>query len=188
MTTTRPEEPTHVVPPVRTSRLEALIQRAGDQPAHPHRPAGRRDTTSEQPDFLFSADGWRELLRQPTILILVAVGEAMVIVTRNVDLSVGSVLGLATYFAGWLFHNVDGIPIVVVVAAAVLLGAVLGLFNGVLVALLNVPALVITLGHALRLSRHRRAVDRRRLHPLVLAADGTSRRWACRRCSPSRCS
>lgn len=103
-------------------------------------------TTSKHHDFLVSADGWRELLRQPTILILIAVGEAIVIVTRNVDLSVGSVLGLTTYCAGWLFANVDGIPIVAVVACAIVVGALLGLVNGVLVAFLEVPSLVITLG------------------------------------------
>jgi rhamnose transport system permease protein len=103
-------------------------------------------TTARHHDFLFSSDGWRELLRQPTILILIGVGEALVIITRNIDVSVGSILGLTTYFAGWLFHNVTGIPIVAVVVCAVLLGAVLGLFNGVLVAFLNVPSLVITLG------------------------------------------
>ena len=103
-------------------------------------------TTARHHDFLFSSDGWRELLRQPTILILIGVGEALVIITRNIDVSVGSILGLTTYFAGWLFHTVDGIPIVVVVLCAVALGTVLGLFNGVLVAFLNVPSLVITLG------------------------------------------
>jgi rhamnose transport system permease protein len=70
----------------------------------------------------------------------------MVIVTRNVDLSVGSIVGLTTYFAGWLFANVHGIPIVVVVAAALVAGGLLGLVNGVLVAFLEVPSLVITLG------------------------------------------
>jgi rhamnose transport system permease protein len=103
-------------------------------------------TTARHHDFLFSSDGWRELLRQPTILILVGVGEAMVIITRNIDVSVGSIVGLTTYFAGWLFHTVDGIPILVVVAGAIALGTVLGLFNGLLVAFLNVPSLVITLG------------------------------------------
>ncbi len=103
-------------------------------------------TTAIHPTFLFSADGWRELLRQPTMLVLVAVGGAVVIITRNIDLSVGSVLGLSTYLAGWLFANVPGIPIVLVALAAVALGAALGLINGLLTAFLKVPSLVITLG------------------------------------------
>ena len=103
-------------------------------------------TSVTQPGFLFSDGGWRELLRQPTILILLAVGQAVVIITRNIDLSVGSIVCLSTYTAGTLFANVPGIPIILVVIVSVLVGAVLGLFNGLLVAFLKVPSLVITLG------------------------------------------
>lgn len=102
--------------------------------------------TVKNPNFLFSADGWRDLLLTPSILMLVAVGQAIVIITRNVDLSVGSVMGLTAYLTGRLFVDVPGIPIVVVVIAAVLLGAFLGLVNGALVAFAKVPAMVITLG------------------------------------------
>lgn len=102
--------------------------------------------TVKNPNFLFSADGWRDLLLTPSILMLVAVGQAIVIITRNVDLSVGSVMGLTAYLTGRLFVDMPGIPIVVVVIAAVLLGAFLGLVNGALVAFAKVPAMVITLG------------------------------------------
>ncbi|MGJ0390958.1 ABC transporter permease [Microbacterium sp. CGR1] len=102
--------------------------------------------TVKNPNFLFSSDGWRDLLLTPSILMLVAVGQAIVIITRNVDLSVGSVMGLTAYLTGRLFVDVPGIPIVVVVIAAVLLGAFLGLVNGALVAFAKVPAMVITLG------------------------------------------
>ena len=68
------------------------------------------------------------------------------IITRNVDLSVGSVLGLTAYLTGRLFIDHPGIPIVVVVLAGLLAGAVLGLVNGLLVGFGRVPALVITLG------------------------------------------
>lgn len=102
--------------------------------------------TVKNPAFLFSSDGWRDLLLTPSILMLVAVGQAIVIITRNVDLSVGSVMGLTAYLTGRLFVDVPGIPIGVVVIAAVLLGAFLGLVNGALVAFAKVPAMVITLG------------------------------------------
>lgn len=102
--------------------------------------------TVNNPKFLFSADGWRDLLLTPSILVLVAVGQAIVLVTRNVDLSVGSVMGLTAYLTGRLFIDVPGIPIAVVVVAAVAFGAVLGLINGALVAFAKVPAMVITLG------------------------------------------
>ncbi|MGO2746653.1 ABC transporter permease [Microbacterium sp.] len=102
--------------------------------------------TLGNPKFLFSADGWRDLLLTPSILVLVAVGQAIVLITRNVDLSVGSVMGLTAYLTGRLFVDVPGIPIVLVVIAAVVFGALLGLINGALVAFAKVPAMVITLG------------------------------------------
>jgi len=102
--------------------------------------------TIRNPSFLFSADGFRDLLLTPSLLLLVAVGQAIVIITRNVDLSVGSVLGLTAYLTGRLFIDVPGIPIIVVFLAGIALGALLGLVNGALVAFAKVPALVITLG------------------------------------------
>ncbi len=102
--------------------------------------------TAKNPLFLFSPDGWRDLLLTPSILVIVAVGQAIVIVTRNVDLSVGSVLGLSAYLTGRLFIDLQGIPILVVFVIAIAFGAVLGLINGALVAFAKVPSLVITLG------------------------------------------
>lgn len=103
-------------------------------------------TTAKSSNFLFGGDGWRDLLVTPSILLLLAAGQTMVIVTRNVDLSVGSTLGLTAYLTGKLFLDHPGIPMVVVFLAAIAMGGVLGLVNGVLVAFGRVPALVITLG------------------------------------------
>ena len=102
--------------------------------------------TIKNPNFLFSADGFRDLLLTPSILLLVAVGQAVVIITRNVDLSVGSTLGLTAYMTGRLFIDFPGIPIILVFVAGVIFGGLLGLVNGALVAFAKVPALVITLG------------------------------------------
>ena len=102
--------------------------------------------TAKNDSFLFSSDGWRNFLLNPSILLLLAVGQAVVIITRNVDLSVGSVMALTAYLTGRLFIEQPNIPIVVVIAACLLLGGALGLVNGVLVAYAGVPALVITLG------------------------------------------
>ena len=103
-------------------------------------------TTIKRPGFLFGGDSWRDLLLSPSILVLLAVGQAVVIITRNVDLSVSSILGFTAYLTGRLFIDHPGLPIVAVVAAGVLAGAVLGAVNGLLVAIAKVPALVITLG------------------------------------------
>lgn len=93
-----------------------------------------------------SAQGVKDLLLNATIIIILAVGQALVIIDRNVDLSVGSILGLVAFATGTLFATVSGIPIIVVFLAGMALGALLGALNGLLVAAAKVPALVITLG------------------------------------------
>ncbi|MEA9986592.1 MULTISPECIES: ABC transporter permease [Subtercola] len=103
-------------------------------------------TTIKNPTFLFSGDGWRDLLLTPSILVLVAIGQAVVIITRSVDLSVGSVLGLSAFLTGKVFVSFPGMPIIAVFLIGLIFGGVLGLVNGVLVAFARVPALVITLG------------------------------------------
>ena len=102
--------------------------------------------TLKNNSFLFSDNSWRDLLLTPSILILLAVGQAVVIITRNVDLSVGSTLALTAYLTGRLFVDHPGIPLLAVVFIGAAAGAALGLINGLLVAFGKVPALVITLG------------------------------------------
>jgi rhamnose transport system permease protein len=102
-------------------------------------------TTIVNPRFL-SAQGIRDLLLGATILAIMAVGQAVVIITRSVDLSVGSVLGLATYATGSLFLHARGLPIVAVFVVGIGLGAACGAINGGLIATARVPALVVTLG------------------------------------------
>ena len=104
--------------------------------------------TLKTKSFLFSENSWRDLLLTPSILLLLAIGQAVVIITRNVDLSVGSVLALTAYLTGRLFVDNPGIPIIAVVLIGMLAGAGLGLINGLLVALGRVPALVITLARS----------------------------------------
>ncbi|MCB0910455.1 MAG: ABC transporter permease [Propionibacteriaceae bacterium] len=103
-------------------------------------------TTIKNPAFLFSPDGWRDLLLTPAIVAVVAIGEAVVIITRSVDLSVGSIVGLSAYLVGSLFVAMPGFPIPLMFVVGVAFGGLLGLVNGALVAFGRVPAMVITLG------------------------------------------
>jgi rhamnose transport system permease protein len=103
-------------------------------------------TTYKSHSFVFSHDGWRDLLLSPSLLLLLAIGEMVVVVTRNVDLSVGSVLGLSAYLTGRVFIDHPGTPILLVFVIGVAFGALLGAVNGLLVTLFKVPSLVITLG------------------------------------------
>ena len=102
--------------------------------------------TTRRSSFVLSADGWRDTLLAPSILLLLAVGQMVVVVTRNVDLSVGSTLGITAYVTGKIFVAHPDTSVLVVLLAGLAVGAVIGALNGFLVAFFKVPALVITLG------------------------------------------
>lgn len=97
------------------------------------------------PRFL-SPQSIKDLLLGSAILTILAVGQAIVVITRNVDLSVGSILGLSAFATGAVFVASPGLPIPVMLLIGVVLGAALGAVNGGLIAAARVPALVVTLG------------------------------------------
>ncbi|MFD0786478.1 ABC transporter permease, partial [Micromonospora azadirachtae] len=102
--------------------------------------------TTLRNDRFLSGQSVKDLLLGCAILVILAVGQTLVIVTRNVDLSVGSILGLVAFATGSLFLAAPGTPWPVAVLLGVALGAVCGAVNGGLIAVAKVPALVITLG------------------------------------------
>jgi rhamnose transport system permease protein len=101
-------------------------------------------TAAVQPRFL-SATNIQFVLVDTTVFALLALGETMVVISRNVDLSVGSVLGLSAYLSTSLFGPHPGIPIVVVFLAGLGIGLACGVANGIMVAAGRVPSLVVTL-------------------------------------------
>ena len=80
------------------------------------------------------------------LITLVAVGQTLVVLTRNVDLSVGSVVGFTAYYVGRYVSKNEDISPVVLAALAMSIGAGMGLINGLLVAYGRIPAIVVTLG------------------------------------------
>ena len=80
------------------------------------------------------------------ILAILAAGQTLVIVTRNIDLSVGSATGVAAYLTSDFLASNNWANPLVAIAVAMLIGAVLGAFNGLLVAYGGVPAIIVTLG------------------------------------------
>lgn len=80
------------------------------------------------------------------ILVVVAVGQTLVVLMRNIDLSVGSIVGFTAYFVGRaIVNNADMSPLTVVLLA-IFMGAILGLVNGLIIAYGRVPAIITTLG------------------------------------------
>jgi rhamnose transport system permease protein len=97
-------------------------------------------------DDYLSARFVSRLLIAVSITALLAAGESLVIITRNIDLSVGSTVGVSAYLTAELLADHRGLPAVAAVAFAVAIGALLGLVNGVLVAIARVPSIIVTLG------------------------------------------
>jgi rhamnose transport system permease protein len=98
-----------------------------------------------EPRFI-ETSSLRNLALNASILAILAVGQTLVIVTRNIDLSTGSVLGLSAFLAGDLLQGHPGMALPLVFLLGIALGAACGLFNGILVTWGQVPALVVTLG------------------------------------------
>lgn len=76
-------------------------------------------------------------------VLVLAVGMSMVILTRNIDISVGWQLSVCGIVAGLLARQ--GLPMPAVAAVAIILGALMGAFNGVMVAMMGLPSIVVTL-------------------------------------------
>ncbi len=102
-------------------------------------------TTIDNHLFL-SATSVQQLLSGAAIVALLAIGETIVVVTRNVDLSIGSVLGISAYAVGVLYRDHPHVPLLVVFLLALGIGAVCGAVNGLIVTVARVPSLVVTLG------------------------------------------
>jgi rhamnose transport system permease protein len=102
-------------------------------------------TTAVNPAFL-GTQGVHDLFLNASIIALLAVGQTLLVITRNIDLSVGSVMGLTAYMSGQMFVANHDTPVIVVILAGMALGAACGAINGALVAIAKVPALVVTLG------------------------------------------
>ena len=96
------------------------------------------------PQFL-TADNISQVMVLASIIAIAAVGEALVIITRNVDLSVEAMIGLVAYCVAVVLegHTLDA-PAAIVFGIG--LGLVLGMINGVIVTVFRVPAIVATLG------------------------------------------
>ncbi len=97
-------------------------------------------------DQFLSAQSVKDLMLNATILVILATAQAVVLITRNVDLSVGAILGMVAFSVGAFFEAAPQAPVAVVFVVGMLLGGLLGAVNGALVTVAKVPALVITLG------------------------------------------
>ncbi len=99
-----------------------------------------------QIDNYYNARFFNRITTSVAIIAVIAVGQTLVILTRNIDLSVGSIVGFTAYFVGFQLSNNNDINPLMAVLMAVAVGAALGAVNGLLVSYGKVPAIIVTLG------------------------------------------
>ncbi len=92
-----------------------------------------------------TVDNWQDIALDVAMVVVVAVGETMVVLTRNIDLSVGSIVGLTAYVSSDTLAHHHGLPLVVVALLAMAVGLLCGIGNGLLVAVGRIPAIIATL-------------------------------------------
>lgn len=100
---------------------------------------------ASQIDGYFNARLFNRISSSVAIMALIACAQTLVILTRNIDLSVGAVTGFAAYAAGTIVTAFPGVPPVALALAAMAVGAGFGIVNGLLVAVLRVPSIIVTL-------------------------------------------
>lgn len=98
---------------------------------------------------IFAPRFWRisnllRVARSFSFIAATGVGEALVILTGGIDLSVGSLMGFSGILTGWLLHN--GMSLWLALTIGLLSGAAAGLLSGILVTKANMPPLIPTLG------------------------------------------
>lgn len=108
----------------------------------------------QEPSFL-SLRNLSNILTQSSVRVIIALGVAGLIVTQGTDLSAGRQVGLAAVLSATLLQSADNvnkvfpslgeIPIAGVIIAVCLVGAVIGLVNGIIVAYLKVTPFIATL-------------------------------------------
>jgi rhamnose transport system permease protein len=101
--------------------------------------------TLRSPSFL-TVDNFEDILLNISILAIVALAQAMVIITRGIDLSVSSMIGLVAMMVAFVVKENPELPVLFAVLLGMALGAVLGTFNGLIITFGKVPPIIATLG------------------------------------------
>ena len=101
--------------------------------------------TLRNPAFL-TLDNFTDILLNISILAIVALGQTIVILTRGIDLSVSSMVGLVAMMVSFVVKENPGMSLVLVILLGLCLGAILGMFNSLIITFGKVPPIIATLG------------------------------------------
>ncbi len=86
------------------------------------------------------------IFNDTSILIILALGQMTVILTKSIDLSVAANVAFTGMAVGMINANYPDLPLALIVLVALAIGAMLGAINGLFVWKLNIPSIVVTLG------------------------------------------
>lgn len=99
----------------------------------------------QKPVFM-SLNNWINIIRQVSLIGMLSIGMTFVITTGEIDLSVGSVFTLGSMVCGVLITKVSPWPIHLAVLAGLVVGVLVGLFNGFMSSYGRIPSIIVTLG------------------------------------------
>jgi rhamnose transport system permease protein len=100
---------------------------------------------SVRAENFMTVGNWQDIANDVALVAVLAVGQTMVVLTRNIDLSVGSIVGLTAYISSDTLAHHHGLPIVATALIAIGIGLGLGIVNGLLVAVGKIPAIIATI-------------------------------------------
>lgn len=96
--------------------------------------------------YFLTLENFRDILLNISILMIVALAQTMVIITRGIDLSVGSMIALVAMMVSFVVKENPDLSPVLVILLGMALGSVLGSFNGLVITKGGVPPIIATLG------------------------------------------
>ncbi|MCL4266315.1 MAG: ABC transporter permease [Anaerolineae bacterium] len=102
-------------------------------------------TSLKTPAF-FTTENFRNILLNISILSIVALGQTVVIITRGIDLSVSAMIGLVAMMVSFTVVAFPGVSPPLAILLGMMLGAILGSFNGLIITAGKVPPIIATLG------------------------------------------
>ena len=101
---------------------------------------------STRADNFASPGNLANIFNDTSILIILALGQMVVVLTKSIDLSVAANLAFTGMAVAMLDSTYPGLPLALLIVLAIVIGAMLGAINGLLVWALQIPPIVVTLG------------------------------------------
>jgi len=98
-----------------------------------------------QPRF-FSYNAFINILLYLPFLLIISLGEMIQVINKNIDISVGAILAFSAYIVGLIYKQDKTFPLILAFLIAISFGAILGLFNGLIVTRFKLPSVIVTLG------------------------------------------